>query len=116
MLDDYGWVSARFKGVKIYCRTNNNRVIKSLCLQANVGFHRNGSDPEVKTPTLDALAEAGIILDRHYVHQFCSPTRSALQTGRAPIHVNVLNSALFQHNPNDTDSGYEGIPRNMVRK
>lgn len=88
MLDDYGW--------------------------ANVGFHRNGTDREVVTPSLDALAKEGIILDRHYVHQFCSPTRSALQSGRSPIHVNVFNSALFQHNPADPVSGFEGIPRNMT--
>ena len=89
MLDDYGW--------------------------ANVGFHRNGSDPEVVTPTFDALAAQGVVLDRHYVYQFCSPTRSAFQTGRNPIHVNVINSPVFQHNPDDPVSGFEGIPRNMVR-
>jgi len=90
MLDDYGW--------------------------ANIGFHRNGTDPknEVVTPVFDSLAAEGLILDRHYVYQFCSPTRSAFQTGRNPIHVNVLNSPVFQHNPDDPVSGFEGIPRNMV--
>ena len=28
-------------------------------------------------------------LDRNYAFKFCSPTRSAIQTGRNPIHVNV---------------------------
>ena len=51
---------------------------------ANVGYH----NPEhVHTPTTDALAEEGIVLDRHYTFRWCAPTRSALMTGRLPYHV-----------------------------
>ena len=82
---------------------------------ANVGFTRaNAPSPEVRTPHLDALAASGARLQRHYTHQFCSPTRSAIQTGRAPIHVNVLNSDVMQHNPSDAMGGFQGIPRNMT--
>lgn len=31
----------------------------------------------------------GIDLQRHYVFMYCSPSRSALHTGRNPLHVNV---------------------------
>lgn len=78
------------------------------------------------------------------VFKYCSPTRSALQTGRNPIHVNVVNSPIQQvrrgvalslspcttllslpspplcnnlpqqHNPKDTQSGFQGVPRNMT--
>ena len=51
---------------------------------------------------------------RHYVFQFCSPTRSAMQSGRNPIHVNTQNGAPQLHNPADTVSGFAGIPRNMT--
>ena len=34
---------------------------------------------------------SGIELDRFYTFQFCSPARSAIQSGRNPIHVNVQN-------------------------
>jgi arylsulfatase B len=84
---------------------------------ANVGFNRNSSQPgfnEVSTPNIDALAASGIILSRHYGFQYCSPTRSALQSGRNPVHVNVLNSSPLQHNAKDPVSGYAGIPRNMT--
>jgi arylsulfatase B len=87
LIDDYGW--------------------------ANIGYH-NKNSTEIITPNLDALAASGVILNRHYVHKFCSPTRSALQSGRSPIHVNVLNSPINQHNPKDTIGGYQGIPRNMT--
>jgi arylsulfatase B len=82
----------------------------------NVGFHAR-SEPnaeEIRTPTIDALAAEGVILDRHYAFAFCSPSRSALHTGRNPIHVNVLNSDLAAVNPADPISGFAGIPRNMT--
>ena len=61
-----------------------------------------------------SLVDEGIELDRHYVYMFCSPSRSAVQSGRNPIHVNTVNCAPDVRNPNDTVSGYAGIPRNMT--
>ena len=63
---------------------------------------------------MDALAAEGIILDRHYVFRFCSPSRSAFNSGRNPIHVNTGNDALTLVNPADPVSGYAGIPLNMT--
>jgi len=81
---------------------------------ANVGFARGAPSREVQTPHLDALAASGAVLTRSYVHKFCSPTRTSIQTGRAPIHVNVLNSDIMQHNAADPASGFQGAPRNMT--
>ena len=61
LLDDFGWAEAGFQN----------------------------ASQEVRTPSLDALAAEGLRLNRHYTHKICSPSRSAIQTGRAPIHVNV---------------------------
>lgn len=77
----------------------------------NVGFHRgpSASDPgahEWLTPNIDRLAADGILLDRHYVHAFCSPTRSALQTGRLPVHVQLTLANPCNH--------ANGIPKNMT--
>ena len=80
---------------------------------ANVGWH-NVDDPEVRTPHMDSLVSNGISLDHHYAYKFCSPSRSALQTGRNPIHVNVQNLGPRNHNPRDPISGFSGIPRNMT--
>jgi len=44
----------------------------------DVAFH-GGSAP---TPHLDRLAREGVELAQHYVAPVCSPTRSALMTGR----------------------------------
>ena len=80
---------------------------------ANWGLH-SPANAEIVTPNLDALAGAGVVLDRHYVYKICSPSRCALQSGRNPVHVNVLNDAIGLHNPNDLDAGQQGIPRNMT--
>lgn len=51
------------------------------------------NNTEARTPNMDRLVADGIILDRHYVYKFCSPTRSAFLSGRLPIHVNSKNMA-----------------------
>jgi arylsulfatase I/J len=85
---------------------------------ANAGWHRKelpgGETPEVQTPVMDALVAEGIELDQAYSFKFCSPTRSALQSGRFPTHVNVLNDDMDIFNPKDPVSGFAGIPRNMT--
>ena len=41
----------------------------------------------VLTPTLQALADDGIVLSQHYVFKFCSPSRTQLLTGRYAYHM-----------------------------
>ena len=47
---------------------------------SDVGWHRGIA----KTPRMDALVNEGIELDRHYVQPVCTPTRTALMSGRYP--------------------------------
>lgn len=53
---------------------------------ADCGFN-GGKD--IKTPNIDKLASAGVILDSLYVQPVCSPTRAALLTGRYATHTGV---------------------------
>lgn len=50
----------------------------------NIGIHAKDQPnaDEIVTPVMDGLAADGIILDRHYVYRFCSPSRSSFNTGR----------------------------------
>jgi arylsulfatase B len=82
----------------------------------NFGLHSKTQEnkDEIQTPNLDSLANNGIILDRFYAFRFCSPSRSALLSGRNPIHVNILNSPLSVYNASDPISGAAGIPQNMT--
>eukprot|EP01065_Artemidia_motanka_P026718 TRINITY_DN31978_c0_g1_i1.p1 TRINITY_DN31978_c0_g1~~TRINITY_DN31978_c0_g1_i1.p1 ORF type:complete len:539 (+),score=164.55 TRINITY_DN31978_c0_g1_i1:89-1705(+) len=88
LVDDYGW--------------------------ADAGWHRPQNYTDVQTPNFKSLVAEGVELDRHYVFKFCSPTRSAVQSGRNPIHVNVLNLAPTFSNPKDPVGGYAAVPRNMT--
>jgi arylsulfatase A-like enzyme len=45
---------------------------------ADVGWHGSA----IKTPHLDQLVASGVELDRHYVQPVCTPTRTALMSGR----------------------------------
>jgi len=45
----------------------------------DVGYHRQESNPEVLTPTIDNLVQEGVELNRHYVHMTCTPSRSSFQ-------------------------------------
>ena len=44
---------------------------------------------EIMTPNIDKLANGGAILESHYVQPVCSPTRSALMTGRYATRTGV---------------------------
>jgi hypothetical protein len=79
---------------------------------ANAGWHRPEGYAEVKTPSMDAMVREGIELDQAYAYKFCSPTRSSLQSGRLPVHVNSVNLDPSEWNAADRVSGFSGIPRN----
>jgi len=52
----------------------------------DVSYH--GSS--LKTPNIDRIGREGAELDRFYVSPICSPTRTALMTGRSPIRFGIL--------------------------
>ena len=54
---------------------------------ADVGLR----NPAIKTPNFDSLINTGLLLDRHYVFRYCSPSRASLLTGRWPHHVHQWN-------------------------
>jgi leishmanolysin-like peptidase len=55
---------------------------------ADVSFR----NPHLKTPNFQTLADNGLILNRHYVFKYCSPTRASFLTGRWPHHVHQWNT------------------------
>ena len=64
-----------------------------------------GSD--IKTPTIDKFANEGIRLQQYYVQRVCSPTRSAIMTGRYPYHIGLAKSITANGHP-------FGVPLNQT--
>jgi len=61
MTDDQGWGDVSYNGLK-----------------------------QIKTPTLDTMAAAGLRFNRFYAQQSCSPTRACVMTGRHPNRMGVF--------------------------
>lgn len=54
---------------------------------ADVGFR----NPAIHSPNFDDLAKSGLLLNRHYVFKYCSPSRASFLTGRWPHHAHQWN-------------------------
>lgn len=60
------------------------------------GDARYNGHPFVETPTLDAMARDGFVLDRFYAAApVCSPTRASVLTGRHPMRTRVTNHGRY---------------------
>ena len=51
------------------------------------------------TPHLDSLAAEGVVLRNYYVGPICSPTRSALMTGRYMIRLGTQSNVIYWDTP-----------------
>lgn len=74
-----GLTSTRLLGNEVQ-RPNILLIVADDLGWSDVGWHHGFG----KTPTLDALVRTGVELDQHYVQPVCTPTRTALMSGRYP--------------------------------
>ena len=85
---------------------------------ADADWHRTDDWPELATPNMLAEVHKGVELDNMYAFKFCAPSRSAIQSGRNPVHVNVQNYQPTVWDSGDAHrdkvSGYAGIPTEMT--
>ena len=100
LADDFGWADIGYHASKPLGGVPADPALTNITTTA--------------TPTMDGLVKEGLELNSHYAFKFCSPSRCSLQSGRNPIHVNVMNLDPTNYNPEDPVAGFSGIPRNMT--
>ena len=54
---------------------------------ADVSFR----NPAILSPNFKEMVDDGLILNRHYVFRYCSPSRASFLTGRWPHHTHQSN-------------------------
>lgn len=97
------WVAAFALGGERPTRPNIIVVVADDLGWNDVGYH--GS--EIETPNLDKLAAGGVRLEHFYVFPTCSPTRTALLTGRNPSRFGIggpIGGRSTQAVPTETPS------------
>ncbi|ELT92899.1 hypothetical protein CAPTEDRAFT_165852 [Capitella teleta] len=79
-----------------------------LILADDLGWNDVGwNNPEIKTPNLDRLASNGVILNASYALSTCSPSRTALLTGRYPFKLGLQHGVVKKGKP-------YGLPLNIT--
>ena len=79
VIDDLGWDDVGFRRCVCTCACSLLHVY--MCMYSTcVCSH------EIRTPHIDALAAKGVVLDRYYVQDVCSPSRATFMTGRFAMH------------------------------
>ena len=70
---------------------------------------------QIPTPTLSSLAKEGVLLNNYYVMPVCTPTRSAIHTGRHPIHTGMQGGALLGQQRLGLPLGIVTLPQQLKK-
>lgn len=62
----------------------------------DVSFH---GSPQIPTPTLDGLANTGVILNNYYVSPMDSPSRAAFMTGKYALNLGLQHDTIHNKQP-----------------
>ncbi|XP_042860572.1 arylsulfatase B-like [Penaeus japonicus] len=72
-------------------------------------------NPLAVTPHLEELAKGGVILEQSYVQPICTPTRSALLTGRYPFTLGRQHSVLKDNEPTGLTLNATLLPQSLKK-
>ena len=68
------------------------------------------NNPESPAVNMGHYARQGIILDHHYAHPKCSPSRAALLTGRYAWSMGRQRGAIERYQPTGLSTKYQMLP------
>eukprot|EP00662_Eupelagonemidae_sp_cell21_P057361 gene57361-biopygen73552 len=84
-------------------------------LADDLGYNEMGFMNETRglhTPNLDRIASGGVVLKNYYVQPICSPTRSALMTGRY-MRLGTQSNVIYWDTPWGVPINETYIPQNL---
>mmetsp|Transcript_17609 Transcript_17609/g.22421 ORF Transcript_17609/g.22421 Transcript_17609/m.22421 type:complete len:178 (-) Transcript_17609:63-596(-) len=92
-----------------------------ICFNQAKNVYGGCTKPEVwsdcpRTDYLNALRKESITLTEFYVQPLCSPTRSALLTGRYPIHTGMQTHVLQPTQPGGLPLKYKTIAEELKKQ
>ena len=96
MFSEMASVFSAFLLVLFGCNGQNDLPNVIVFVMDDLGYSDLGfqSNDQIKTPNIDYFRYNGRFLSRYYAQSVCSASRTALLTGRYPIH----NSIYFIQN------------------
>jgi arylsulfatase len=97
--------------------TTDNRPNILIIIADDMGWSDIGSfGSEIRTPSLDKMADAGLKFTQFYVNPACSPTRSSLMTGTDHHLTGMGTNAelLSEEQRKNPEPGYEGYLNDRV--
>ena len=77
--------------------------------QFEIGYN----NPQVITPNINNLAASGVTLLQHYTYQYCSPTRTALLTGRYPYKAAGTRTNIAGPDIDGPSLGFTFLPQRL---
>ena len=80
------------------------------------GGRGNGALAPPKTPTLDEIAQSGVLFRNTWATPECSPSRVSIFTGRYPLRHNVMAALLPPDLAISQQSPYETTTPNILRE
>ncbi|XP_071099626.1 arylsulfatase J-like [Haliotis cracherodii] len=70
---------------------------------------------EIKTPNLDRLARAGVILNSSYTQPVCTPSRTAILTGQYPFRTGLQSGIMPQDRPMYLPDKFRLLPEELKK-
>ena len=68
---------------------------------------------DMVTPHMQTLVNNGVRLEQSYVQPICTPTRSALMTGRYPVHTGRQHGVLWPQEPRGLHTSFTLLPQHL---
>ena len=112
VLGFWSFVFAIFTGATVAADVSRPNVVILLADDlgwGDVGFHGG----PIETPGIDRIAREGVELNRFYATPICTPTRTALMTGRDPIRQGMAYSVVLPWYPGSVPLDEHFMPQSF---